>query len=196
MKITDKNGNRWYKQGNKEYPSVTWILNYYPKGEGFFKWLIKNGEESNKIRDSKRDIGLNVHKKIEETLIDKNTNTDNLTDQEKLIYKSFLDWYTDQEDIEIISVEEEVVNEQESYGGTIDIVAKINGILWVLDVKTTNYINTTHKLQLSAYKHTKYPNAKTGIIKLNEFGYEFKETEDLFELFKHVKAIWSHENGK
>lgn len=66
---------RWYmfehKDGSKTcYPSVTWILDCYPKGIGFKKWLgsLASFEESQGIMRTAGDRGSRVHAAIEQLL--------------------------------------------------------------------------------------------------------------------------------
>ena len=38
------NDSRFYEDGEKTYPSVTYVLSYYPKGRHFEEWLKKNNK--------------------------------------------------------------------------------------------------------------------------------------------------------
>src|SRR3990167_5325607 len=111
------NNDRYYKVGSENYPSVTSILSYYPKGESFYKWISNVGiKEAEIIRDNAGEQGTNVHAIIERY----------------------------------------VKNDIHKYAGTIDLILKINGEIWIIDIKTSNHIQSTYKLQLSAYKHCGY----------------------------------------
>ena len=91
------------------------------------------------------------------------------------------------------------INHEHKYAGTIDLILKINNELWIIDVKTSKAIWPSHKLQLSAYKHSmSTPNEyKIGIIHINhnQENYEFKEIDDIFDVFLSVKRIFEYEQN-
>ena len=43
------NDSRFYEDGKQTYPSVTYVLGYYPKGKFFEDWLKKVGYSSEYI---------------------------------------------------------------------------------------------------------------------------------------------------
>ena len=54
--------NRFYTtEGDGYVPSVTTILQAYPKDAAYFQWLKANGEESDNIRDEAGRRGSIVH---------------------------------------------------------------------------------------------------------------------------------------
>src|SRR5688572_8907219 len=59
----------------KEYPSVTWIADNYPKGIGYMQWLAKHGwDESKALAEAAGDRGHKVHEAITHLLTpDKDT---------------------------------------------------------------------------------------------------------------------------
>lgn len=57
---------RFYtKDGETFYPSVTTVLNVYPKGYGFEKWLKENGDEADNILVEAGEQGSRVHDGID-----------------------------------------------------------------------------------------------------------------------------------
>lgn len=64
---------------------------------------------------------------------------------------AFLDWEKTCE-LDYLKLEYGVVSELHRYGGTCDMIAKKNGSLWLLDLKTSKGVYAEHKIQVSAYK--------------------------------------------
>lgn len=59
-------------------------------------------------------------------------------DQEALkAYKAFVDWYNEH-DVQIIGVEEVIFSEEYEYAGTYDCILKVDGKVYLCDLKTTN----------------------------------------------------------
>src|SRR5688572_24899077 len=56
---------RFYKAGDQFIPSVTTILDAYPKGPDYYAWLKKVGEDSDSIRDEAGRRGSTVHQLTE-----------------------------------------------------------------------------------------------------------------------------------
>jgi len=53
--------NRFYEFDGNLYPSVTTILDAYPKGPAFYEWLKMAGEKADEIRDNFGKRGSVVH---------------------------------------------------------------------------------------------------------------------------------------
>jgi hypothetical protein len=214
---------RWYiKPGENpttglpvyEYvPSVTWIADHYPKGIGFYKWLADKGwNEAEAIKNAAGDKGSKVHYAIGDLLgghtvsmqsqyINHSTELpEQLTLEEYEALLSFKLWFTEIKP-EIIAAEKTVWCTADNYAGTIDLVCRIEGELWIIDFKTSQYIWPSHELQLSAYKHSDHPwqDAKLGILQLgyrrNKKQFKFTEISNQYELFLAAKQIWAKESA-
>jgi len=77
--------------------------------------------------------------------------TQNQIETAKLSYDNFLKWFKTHE-IEILAIELQLVSEKYRYGGTIDFIAKVDGIVCLVDIKSGSGIYPEMKMQLSAYK--------------------------------------------
>ena len=128
------------KQG--KVPSVTTVLGVLNK-PALLRWANRLGMEGidvTKYVDEKADIGQCCHYMIECDVKDKKPD---LSIYSKFVIEkaenSFLKWleWKDGKDIEFISSEMKLVSEKYQFGGTIDIYAKINGALTLLDIKTS-----------------------------------------------------------
>lgn len=201
---------RWYQKGETFVPSVTWISGFYPKGVQFYKWLADKGwDEAEAIKHAAGDKGSKVHKAIEDILkggeikIDArylNPSTEQLgelTPQEYECLMSFVDWLS-QTNPEVISTEYNVWNDQEGYAGTVDMKLRIDGEIWIVDIKTSLNIWPEYELQLSAYRHADPEVQRTAILQVGytrnkNQKFKFTEIEDRFELFLSAKKIWAYE---
>lgn len=234
------------------YPSVTTVLQVYPKGYGYEKWLKENGDEADSILREAGEQGSKVHDGIDQiikgeqvmwthTLID-TYQLRTVESHERFIKDNLdgnLDRYTKEVQIYTLSEWEmllrfaefvelhqpefeanelNMIVEELKLGGTLDIVCKINGERWLIDVKTSNYVHKTHELQLAAYKkmwdalNPEMPIDRVGILWLKAQtrgvdskgkniqgkGWQMKEFETpqeiSWKLFQNVRAIWDAEN--
>ena len=203
---------RWYQIGDDFLPSVTWICSFFPKGIAFHKWLASKGwDEAEAIKSAAGDKGSKVHSAIED-LIDGKTipmearyynrtteQDEELTLEEYECLMAFKDWYLTEKP-EILEKELVVVNKEKEYAGTLDIVCKLKGELWIVDCKTGQYIWPEHELQISGYKPAYGKPVRLGILQLgfrrNKRRWKFTEVKDKFSLFLAARTIWAAETEK
>ena len=57
--------SRYYRRNGAYYPSVTYVLSYYPKGKFFEDWLKKVGYSADYIVRKASEEGTQVHEMIE-----------------------------------------------------------------------------------------------------------------------------------
>lgn len=211
---------RWYVRpsedpntglpGHEYVPSVTWISGKYPKGIYFYKWLADKGwDEAEAIKSAAGDKGSKVHYAITYLLTGEpitfesvfpNPGTgkaETLTIEEWECLMSFQAWYLETKP-EIIANEVLAWNEEHGYAGTIDLICKINGQLYIVDFKTGQNIWPEYELQLSAYNAAMEDNHKLAILQIgyrrNKNGWKFTEVQDKFDLFLAAKQIWANEH--
>ncbi len=201
---------RWYSVGKNFLPSSSWIASYYPKGKQFEEWLKKNGDESEQIKNLAGNRGSKVHQAIELLLNGKEVKMDDclmnqhgvaeeISVEEWEAIMSFVSWYKEVKP-EVLEIEHTVINEKEGYGGTLDLKCKIDGVICIVDYKTSAAIYPSHQIQLSSYKHADGNNdvEKMYILqvgfKKNKAGFKFTEVDDCFDIFLATKQIWFNEN--
>ena len=200
---------RWYQKGNKFVPSVTWIAGHYPKGVAFYKWLADKGwDEAEAIKNAAGDRGSKVHQAIDALINKKSVKMDDkfsvdgelqeLTPEEYEVVMSFASWFNEVKP-EVVKSEFVVWNEERNYAGTVDLLCKINGELWLIDYKTSQNLWPEHELQVSAYKHAVEGSPKLGILQVgyrrNKNKWKMNEVEDRLELFLAAQKIWAHEQA-
>ncbi len=210
---------RYYKnEGGEYFPSVTTILDCYPKGEGFSSWLKSVGNNADKILQEAAARGSRIHEAIETLLLGKEVDwVDGYSLDEWKMIARFTDFYNEHKP-EIIGVEVVIVSDTVGAGGTLDMVAMLDGERWLIDTKTGKGIYDSHYVQLATYAkmwNEKYPDEpirrigalhlsattkgpdKTG-KRIQGAGWKIEEPEEsmaeLYTLFKHTKALWHRIN--
>lgn len=201
-------------------PSVTTILEAYPKDAHFFEWLKENGEESDTIRDAAGRRGSNVHQMTEEydagvevSLLSHDGKI-NFSLQEWSMFERYVD-FTNRYTPTILQTEQNYVSQSLGYAGTVDRIIELQGEKVLLDIKTSNAIHQTYWLQLAAYRELIRANAdihvdRVGILWLNAktrtlgrggnvqgIGWQLvtkADSYDDFDLFKHTHKLWLAQN--
>ena len=147
---------RFYMRNGEYYPSVSNILNMFPKDQYYYSWLKEVGNNADIIVAKASLEGRQVHKAIEDYL---NGNEINWFDEYgnalyslevwKMILKFVDFWET--HNPELVALEYHLFSDEHKYGGTADLVVKLRDKLWLIDNKTSNSLHTTNNLQLAAY---------------------------------------------
>lgn len=218
--------SRWYARpatdpvtGLPRYeyvPACTWICDYYPKGQAFWRWLAEKGwNEAEAIKVAAGDKGSKVHQASGDLLDGKmvameasylNNTTgqpEPLSLEEYGCLMSFVAWAKEAKPM-VVNREFVVWNDQDGYAGTVDLLCLVHGERWLIDLKTSQHVWPSHELQVSAYKHalpavTYTGDTKLGILQLgyrrNKAGWKFTEVADQYPLFLAAKQIWSKETA-
>jgi hypothetical protein len=150
--------NRFYSTENGGYvPSVTTILNAYPKDAGYFQWLKSVGEDADTIRDEAGRRGSVVHELTEK--YDAGMEVKLMDDNGYIGYKlsewSMFERYVDfcnRFQFDVLYSEYNFISHKLGFAGTVDRVININGKTILVDIKTSNAVYDSYWLQLAAYK--------------------------------------------
>lgn len=112
------------------------------------------GNDPDKIAQEAADSGTCAHLMVECHIKNEEPDlsdfTTNQIDKAETGYLAFLEWEKNNK-LEYKHLEIPVVSEKYRYGGTVDMVAKKNGSLWMIDLKTSKGIYPEYKIQLAAY---------------------------------------------
>ncbi|CAB4140635.1 PD-(D/E)XK nuclease superfamily [uncultured Caudovirales phage] len=215
--------SRFYATDSGGYvPSVTTILDAYPKGAAYYEWLKKNGEDSDTIRDEAGRRGSVVHNLTERYDLGEEIN---LMDENGYISYKLNEWamferyveFRSRYPLEIIEIEKNIISERLGFAGTLDRIINLNGERILVDIKTSNAIYASYWLQLAAYKELLlqecgeevdevailWLNAKTRTEgkkgQVQGIGWQMvsrngEETEKDWKLFKATQQLWLAEN--
>jgi len=171
---------RFYTTDNETFfPSVTTVLNVYPKGFGFDNWLKELGHNADEVLKRAGEQGSKVHDAIDRIIqghkiswvyTDEEGNSKgNYTLDEWVMILRFVEFWETYKPL-VIANEFNIVSVKYRLGGTLDLVCMIKGERWLVDFKTSNGLHTTHELQMSAYammfneKNPEMPIQRVGIL--------------------------------
>lgn len=204
------------------YPSVTYVLSYFPKDKFFESWMKDVGHNADLIMRRAGDEGTQVHQAIERylegkeiTWIDENGNARYNLTVWKMILRFVDFWQTHKPTL--IESEVHLFSDDLKVAGTGDLIVEIDGKLWLLDIKTSNSLHFTYDLQLCVYRKAwselyDRPIDHTGILwlkastrgadktgkKIQGEGWQLKPTEGSYEenleIFSNLYNIFKAKN--
>ncbi|PIR41795.1 MAG: hypothetical protein COV30_02025, partial [Candidatus Yanofskybacteria bacterium CG10_big_fil_rev_8_21_14_0_10_37_15] len=130
------------------YPRVTSIVSIKAKPALYmFYAALPNYETGEAIKTKSAEEGTLLHDTVEAIL--KNESVA-IPEQIKPAISAFMDFYKKNELI-AHRLEERVVSKKHHFAGTMDVLAELNGVLGVLDIKTSVAIYRDYGMQTSAY---------------------------------------------
>lgn len=213
----------YFKESEPEiyYPSVTTVLESFPKGYAFSQWQKDLGHNADFVLQRAAETGSKVHDAIDQYLkgveVVWEVENQNYTLEEwRMILKFVEFWQTFKP--EIITNEVNIISDTYRVGGTIDLICRINGEIWLIDAKSGNSIHDSHELQIAAYAYLwneQNPELfiqRCGILhlkaqtrgadskgkKIQGSGWQLKEFDrhykDAFKIFKSLRLIWDEVN--
>ena len=218
--------SRYYRRNGKYYPSITYVLQYYPKGKFFEDWLKKVGYASEHIVRKAGEQGTETHEMIESYLNGEELNFLSASGYPQYnpdvwqMFLRFVDFW-EEYNPKLIETEVHLFSDEIKVAGTCDMVCEIEidgkTELWIIDFKTSNHLQTTYDLQTAIYgkcyeecygkkadrygvlwlKSNKRKAAEGKIQGKNWEMYESKRTqEENLDIFKTVKKLFDLENPK
>ena len=148
---------RFYKCADGSMvPSVTTLLDAWPKGAQYYEWLKKHGQDSDEIRDEAGRRGSVVHNLTE--LVDRGGEArmcgDDGSPKFLMSEWAMLERYAEFRKIvapEIHEIELNMASSKLGYAGTLDRVMVIADEPWIIDIKTSAAVYDHHHLQTAAY---------------------------------------------
>lgn len=187
------------------YPSATTILNAYPTSEHLVKWIAENGfHESRAMRDEAGRRGTRIHSAIEVLLGGGELSKDAFSVEEWHKLDTFTKWYAAYKP-EIIALEVPVFSKKGKFAGRLDCIAKMGGLTYIIDWKSSANLHKSFPLQFSAYAKAieELTDIRIDAIAAlqmgaqNKNGYRFVIYEEWKELyypvFEHVRAVWMYD---
>lgn len=141
---------------DKSRPLIIWATGLYKKflegniGEKLTREMIVEGHKQHTVKlKEASDIGTEIHDWIELHIKKKNPEMPQ-SKEAQIGVNAFLDWVADNK-VKFITSERLVYSKKYDYIGTLDIEAKVNGKLCLIDIKSSNAIYNTYYLQTAAY---------------------------------------------
>ena len=216
--------SRYYRRNGEFYPSVTYVLNCYPKGKHFEDWLKRHGYTADYVVRKSAEEGTLVHELIEEYFEGhemKYLNDKGNPKYDPKIWKMFLKFvdFWDTYNPTLVETETHLFSDKLKIAGTVDLICEIDGERWVIDFKTSNHLQTTYDLQGAVYAQCfeecyEKKVDRVGVLwlksksrgedkkgdRLKGKGWEVHESprsqEENIDIFMAVKKIFDIENPK
>ena len=116
---------------------------------------MQGWHECKRITKEGTDFGSAVHKALEKLLKGESYKaaSEGLSPEQDTILTKFAVWLHENE-VKPVAVEESVFSEKHCFGGTPDLLCKMNGSkkLWIVDWKTGKHLDRkSHKYQMAGY---------------------------------------------
>ena len=189
-------------------PSVTTVINDLGwNKEALTRWtrnMVEQGQDPDKVRDHAAAVGTLAHALIDGYFtgvpVDTSLYTPAAQEEAASCFLAFRNWESGHR-IEVLGSEVPVISEEHQYGGTVDLIASIDGIRSILDWKTGRGVYPEHEIQLAAYgqawneTHPDEPVAAFHLIHLDREAATYRHHcyDDLassFTIFRHLRAIY------
>ncbi len=212
-KLHDCKNGRWYEFEEKWKPSVTTFLNVISKGIGFNIWLGNSVsyELAMEYADERADLGSRIHTDIVHLVSGLPVELIKREEEEiKRLYEFIQFWH--QKKPVPLHIEIPLWHPDIPFAGTADMIAEIDGEIWLLDWKTGK-IYDSHTYQLSAYKYLaekvlQITIDKMAVVRLSEYRgdeiptiedkakYQFKELEPIdYRIIENIYELWVMKNS-
>lgn len=205
-------------------PSISWLSKFYPKGVGYYKWLAGLGwNEAEAVRQAAAEKGSRVHQAIAQLLDGQTVAMEDayatpeaetpqpLSLEEYEGVLAFADWWASLPAPEVIA--KDFVVWGDGIAGTLDLLARWAGRVYLIDFKTSQQVFPEHELQVEGYTQalefqcldhpepliTPLTVVQPAILQVgyraNQRGWKFTEVPRQPELFAAARAIWAKETA-
>jgi len=141
---TNIGGKRHYETPNGSYPSITTVLSIRKK-EGLYAWRKRVGnEEANKIAKKASTRGTHFHSLLEQYFSNKIDDLDIFC--ATALAKNPAVWYLFLEAVQVLEnkinniycIEDYLYSDEYKVAGAVDMIAEYDGVVSVIDYKTSN----------------------------------------------------------
>jgi len=141
---TNIGGKRHYQTPNGSYPSITTILSIRNKG-GIYAWRKRVGnEEANRITKRATTRGTHFHSLLEQYFLNEIDDLDTFC--ATALAKNPAVWYLFLEAIQVLEtkinniycIEDYLFSDEYKVAGAVDMIAEYDGVVSVIDYKTSN----------------------------------------------------------
>ena len=186
-------------------PGTTTITGLLNK-PALVKWannLGLEGIDSSKYVDAAASVGTLAHEMCEAYLrkerLDLSQYSPDDVTRARRAFRKFIGW-TKGKRIEPLLLEEPLVSEKHQFGGTIDILANVNGTPTLIDLKTSKALYPEHLLQVAAYDQllvdNGYWSSEVYILRIGRVedeGFEYRRVDRLrrrWRVFSHLLEVY------
>ena len=141
---TNVGGKRHYQTPNGSYPSITTVLSIRGK-EGIYAWRKRVGnEEANRITKRAVTRGTHFHSLLEQYFLNEIDDLDTFC--ATALSKNPAVWYLFLEAVQVLEkkinniycIEDYLYSDEYKVAGAVDMIAEYDGVVSVIDYKTSN----------------------------------------------------------
>ena len=141
---TNVGGKRHYETPNGSYPSITTVLSIRGK-EGIYAWRKRVGnEEANRITKRAVTRGTHFHSLLEQYFLNEIDDLDTFC--ATALAKNPAVWYLFLEAVQVLEkkinniycIEDYLYSDEYKVAGAVDMIAEYDGVVSVIDFKTSN----------------------------------------------------------
>jgi len=141
---TNIGGKRHYQTPNGSYPSITTVLSIRNK-EGIYEWRKRVGnEEANRITKRAVTRGTHFHNLLEQYFLGEIDDLDTFC--ATALTKNPAVWYLFLEAVQVLEkkinniycIEDYLYSDEYKVAGAVDMIAEYDGVVSVIDYKTSN----------------------------------------------------------
>lgn len=211
MSRTRQNAHTKYEVDGQPVPGVTAVLGVLNK-PALIPWawnLGRQGIDLNQARQQALDAGTLAHYLCECSIKNQAPEPDYITEfpatayaTAQVAFTAFESWRK-QSGIILEWTEVALVSKQWSFGGTLDIAGRREGVTVIVDLKTSKQIYPEYRYQVAAYErlwlenHPNDPVAEVLILKLGKDDGAFateslsiQERDRSWDIFRHCLEIY------
>lgn len=146
---------QYFDKHGLEVPSVTTVLSQINKPQ-LLPWavkLAKQGINWEEVRNEAAEIGTVAHEMAENFIKKQPCDFSKHPYYQKALkaFSAFQYW-TEMNEVNFLGSEIPLVHHEKRFGGTIDIIAEVNGKLTLIDLKTSKSLSEEYNYQVSAYQ--------------------------------------------
>lgn len=149
--------NGFYTVNGERLPRVTTVLNVLAK-PGLEDWKRRVGiDEANRISREAAGLGTRVHAALERV-----NRGESFTPDEEMapFVTAYQEWF-ERNVRDVLAVERFLVHQRDGYAGTADLLVRlVDGRTPLIDLKTSNSIDGTYRLQTAAYVDALHENGE------------------------------------
>ena len=132
--INTEKGRRYEVNGEVAYPSITTVLSKTKDQSALFAWKKRVGEETaQKITTMSARRGTSMHKLCEQYLLNEEIDDDNLDGH--LLFRGIRPILDRLDNVR--ALESGLFSHKLSVAGTVDCIAELDGVLSIVDFKTS-----------------------------------------------------------
>lgn len=192
-------------------PGVTTVIGELDKGRALLLWANRVGKEGYDLStyvDALAEIGKTAHAMIAAHLAGKKITADLFQDASADTFdrasNSFLKYleFEKQTKPKVVLSEAAFVSEEFQFGGTVDAVMEFDGVLTLVDFKTSKGLFLEHRIQVCAYarllQENGYDVKAIRLLRIGrtpDEGFEdhripMESVENHWRIFYHARAIY------